>query len=66
MTRRDPLIHVRIPQSMKDELSANAKANCRSVNSEIVFGLKIYAQTFGQTKKTEEGVPASFASSVSE
>ncbi len=51
MKQRDPQIHVRIPQSMKDTLEANAKANCRSVNSEIVYGLKFYAQHFEQTEK---------------
>lgn len=51
MTKRDPQVHIRIPQLVKDTIEANAKANCRSLNSEIVFGLKFYAQALGQTKK---------------
>jgi len=45
------MVHIRMSEEMKTFLAANAKANCRSVNSEIVFGLKIYAQTLGQTEK---------------
>lgn len=65
MARRDPMVHIRMSEEMKSFLAANAKANCRSVNSEIVFGLKIYAQTLGQTKETNETKLGGTSSSVS-
>ncbi|MDN7356321.1 Arc family DNA-binding protein [Acetobacter senegalensis] len=51
------MVHIRIPQSIKDALEVNAKENCRSLNSEIVFGLKIYIRSIEQTEKASGQSP---------
>lgn len=51
MIKRDPMVHIRIPEELKLFLAENAKANRRSLNSEIVFGLMIYARSLEQTEK---------------
>lgn len=36
MARRDPMIHLRVSEELKDSLEREAKANGRSLNSEVV------------------------------
>ena len=56
MSRSDPQINLRIPESLKAALGVAAKASGRSVNAEIVQRL---IQTFeGFEMIGEEGVPA--------
>ncbi|WP_181418198.1 Arc family DNA-binding protein [Komagataeibacter oboediens] len=40
MTKRDPMIHVRVPDELKATLEKSAKANGRSMNAEIVYRLE--------------------------
>jgi predicted transcriptional regulator len=40
MTRRDPMIHVRVPDELKDKLGSLAKGSGRSMNAEIVHRLE--------------------------
>ena len=52
--QRDPMVHIRIPEELKSLIAENAKANRRSLSSEIVFGLIIYARSLEQTEKAPE------------
>jgi hypothetical protein len=40
MGRKDPMVHVRIPPKLKEELRKAAEENRRSVNAEIVIRLE--------------------------
>ncbi|WP_415503353.1 Arc family DNA-binding protein [Acetobacter sp.] len=40
MTRRDPQLHIRVPEEVKAWLEKNARENERTLNGEAVFQLK--------------------------
>lgn len=40
MSRRNPQIHIRIPEEVKAWLDKSARENERTMNSEVVFQLK--------------------------
>ncbi|WP_278368665.1 Arc family DNA-binding protein [Acetobacter orientalis] len=40
MSRRNPQLHIRVPEEVKAWLENNARENERTINSEVVFQLK--------------------------
>ena len=45
MTSEDPMLRVRLPQSLKEFVQDSAKRNQRSMNGEIVFVLSQHQKT---------------------
>lgn len=48
MAKRDPMIHVRVPDDLKESLEREAKANGRSLNAEV---LRRIDNTFSQSEE---------------
>ncbi|WP_081593605.1 Arc family DNA-binding protein [Rhizobium mesoamericanum] len=53
MSRGDPHFRLRIPQDLKREIEAAARANSRTITSEVVYRLE---QSFGRSETDQGGL----------
>lgn len=58
MSRRDPQFNLRIPPELKEQITALAAKNKRSINTEIVAAIELsIAVNSGTTEPTDSGLP---------
>ncbi|EAB9310767.1 hypothetical protein DL122_08440 [Salmonella enterica subsp. salamae] len=61
MSKRNPQINIRIPEELKEKITAQAEMNKRSVNAEIVAAIELsITLNGGATELTDSGLPEGF------
>lgn len=61
MSRRDPQFNLRIPPELKEQITALAAKNKRSINTEIVSAIELsLSVNGGSTEPADAGLPEGF------
>ncbi|MCA6971223.1 Arc family DNA-binding protein [Pectobacterium carotovorum] len=61
MSRTSPVFNLRMPPEIKEKITAQAEANKRSINAEIVAAVELsLAVNGGTVEPTDSGLPGGF------
>lgn len=61
MSRTDPVFNLRMPPLLKEKITAQAEANKRSINAEIIAAIELsLSVNGGNTEPTDAGLPEGF------
>lgn len=61
MSRTSPVFNLRMPPDLKEQITAQAETNKRSINAEIVAAIELSLSiNGGTTEPTDSGLPGGF------